>query len=183
MTWLKNERIALRAPEPEDLEIFYRWENDTELWKYGATVAPYSRYLLKRYLASAEHDIYRTDQLRLMIDYLPAGATAGVIDLYDFEPRHGRAGVGILIDREFRRQGIAAAALGLLADYAFSFLHIHQLFAYIPVSNLSSLELFRKNGFRDAGVLKEWLHADDGYADVRILQRIAGDGGQAAKSI
>lgn len=35
--WLENEHIRLRALEPEDLEILYQWENNTqlrEIWKY-----------------------------------------------------------------------------------------------------------------------------------------------------
>ena len=38
---LENSNIRLRAPEPEDLEILYKWENDTSLWEYGASITPY----------------------------------------------------------------------------------------------------------------------------------------------
>ena len=30
---LSNDRVRLRALEPEDLELLYRWENDP--WSYG----------------------------------------------------------------------------------------------------------------------------------------------------
>lgn len=173
MTLLKNQRVALRAPEPEDLDFFYRWENDTELWKYGAALSPYSRYALKQYLAEATSDIYRQHQLRLMIVENAGGGVAGTVDLYDFDPHHNRAGVGILVDRAFRRQGIADAALELMAEYAFAFLHIHQLFAHIPVFNTPSLALFEKNGFMAAGLLRDWLCTADGYADVCVMQRVA----------
>lgn len=172
MTLLKNERVALRAPEPEDLDFFYRWENDTELWKYGAAVSPYSRYALKQYLADATHDIYRQNQLRLMIVENAGGSVAGTVDLYDFDPHHNRAGVGILVDREFRRKGVGSAALDSMAEYAFSFLHLHQLFAHVPVLNTPSLALFEKNGFVAAGLLRDWLCTDEGYADVCVMQRV-----------
>lgn len=48
---LSNDRVRLRALEPEDLELLYRWENDPELWEVGNTLAPYSRYILKEYIA------------------------------------------------------------------------------------------------------------------------------------
>lgn len=172
MTLLKNERIALRAPEPEDLDFFYRWENDTELWKYGSAVTPYSRYTLKQYLAGAPHDIYQQNQLRLMIVENAGGCVAGTVDLYDFDPHHNRAGVGILVDRGFRRKGIGCAALEAMAEYAFVFLHIHQLFAHVPVFNTPSLGLFEKNGFVAAGLLHDWLCTADGYADVCVMQRV-----------
>lgn len=37
---LSNDRVRLRALEPEDLELLYRWENDPELWEVGNTLAP-----------------------------------------------------------------------------------------------------------------------------------------------
>ena len=40
---LKNSQLSLRAVEPEDLEILYKWENSTELWIHGNTLAPYSK--------------------------------------------------------------------------------------------------------------------------------------------
>ena len=62
--YLKNDHITLRALEPEDLEHFYRWENDTTLWAVSSAVEPYSRYILKEYIAFADKTIYEKKQLR-----------------------------------------------------------------------------------------------------------------------
>lgn len=172
MALLKNDHITLRAPEPEDLDIFYAWENDTELWKYGATLSPYSRYAIKEYLAALTHNIYESNQLRFMVEHCASGKVAGMIDLYDFDPHHRRAGVGVLVDKPFRRRQIASMALQLLTDYAFSFLHIHQLFAHIPTINTCSVALFEKNGFALSGTLKDWVYTSDGYRDVYVMQKI-----------
>ncbi|MDR2041647.1 MAG: GNAT family N-acetyltransferase, partial [Tannerella sp.] len=66
MRLLENETVRLRAMEPEDLDFLYRWENDTRLWRYGNTMAPYSRFSLKAYLSDAHLDIFHARQLRLM---------------------------------------------------------------------------------------------------------------------
>ena len=34
---MESELIRLRALEPEDVGILYRWENDTEIWKVSNT--------------------------------------------------------------------------------------------------------------------------------------------------
>ena len=60
---LSNDRVRLRALEPEDLELLYRWENDPELWEVGNTLAPYSRYILKEYIAGSDRSIYESRQL------------------------------------------------------------------------------------------------------------------------
>ena len=57
MKLLENERIILRALEPEDLEVLFRWENDASLWELGSTLSPFSRYVLKEYIATSHQDI------------------------------------------------------------------------------------------------------------------------------
>ncbi len=68
MNLLQNKTVCLRAPEPEDLELLYSWENNPEWWEIGNTLAPYSRYLLKEYIAESHRGIFDLKQLRLMID-------------------------------------------------------------------------------------------------------------------
>ncbi|WP_080904120.1 GNAT family N-acetyltransferase [Parabacteroides sp. Marseille-P3160] len=170
MLLLEDETIRLRALEPEDLDQLYRWENNSDLWELGSTLSPYSRFLLKSYIANSHLDIYEQKQLRLMIELLQTKEAVGTIDLYDFDPRHRRAGVGILIDDTFHRKGIAGKALRLLKQYAFSFLNLHQLYAHVPVTNEASLHLFGKEGYRITGALSEWLATAQGYVDVNVMQ-------------
>lgn len=170
MTLLENETIRLRALEPEDLDVLYHWENDSTLWQLGATVSPFSRYVLKEYIAESHRDIYDLRQLRLMIDLRLACVTVGMIDLYDFDPHHHRAAVGILIDPLYQKQGLAVESLGLLKDYAFNFLKVHQLYAHVPMNNEASKKLFGRCGFKVTGVLSEWISTLDGYSDVMVMQ-------------
>ncbi|HCC52808.1 MAG TPA: GNAT family N-acetyltransferase [Porphyromonadaceae bacterium] len=169
---LESENIKLRAPEPEDLDIFYRWENDTELWPLGSTITPYSRYDLKQYISSAK-DIYKFGQLRLMIEIKPDLRTVGTIDLYEFEPHHRRAAIGIMVDREYQKKGVAGGALSVLCRYAFSFLKLHQLYAYIPADNEPSRRLFEHCGFKEKGLLSDWQQTDEGYKDVLLVSLIS----------
>ena len=92
-------------------------------------------------------------QLRLMIDLCSTGATVGMLDLYDFDPHHRRAGVGILVDPLYQKNGLATEALELLAEYAFSYLKLHQLFVHIPIGNEPSKALFARCGFTVTGIL------------------------------
>ena len=170
--FLENDKIKLRALEPEDLDNFYKWENDVDLWSMGCTLEPYSRFELKQYILS-QKDIYEAKQLRLIIEYKVDNNAIGTIDLYDFDPHNRRSAVGILIDRNYQGNGLAAEALTLLCEYAFSFLKLHQLFAYIPIKNERSKKLFVCCGFKDIGLLPEWIQAADGYEDVQLVSLIS----------
>jgi diamine N-acetyltransferase len=169
---LENDKLRLRAPEPEDLDYLYKWENDTSLWEFGATVTPYSRFALKQYLIDSKQDLYTDKQLRLMIVIKESNEVVGTVDLYDFDPFHKRAGVGILIDNKFREKGYGLQTLQILEDYAFNFLKLKQLYAVIPESNRGSVKLFRKAGYSDAGKLLEWLSTGNRYEDALIMQKI-----------
>lgn len=173
MKLLENEIIRLRALEPEDLAFLYKWENDTTLWEYGNTLTPFSKYILHQYLENSGTDIYEAKQLRLIIEDKATKQPAGTIDLYDFEPYHHRAGVGILVDESFQRRSYATQAIGLMNEYAFKFLKLNQLYAFIPALNTPSIRLFRKCGFEESGLLKKWNESDNGGGDVFIYQRLA----------
>ena len=49
--------VKLRALEPEDLEILYTIENNQSEWNVGATNVPYSRYVLRDYIANTASGI------------------------------------------------------------------------------------------------------------------------------
>lgn len=170
--YLMNSAIYLRACEPEDLEVMYHIENNTSLWEVSGITVPYSRYTLKQYIESSQNDIYVDKQLRLMAVDKKNNKVIGIADLTDFDPLHGRAAVGIVVLEEDRRKGYANQILQLLYEYSFNFLHLHQLYAFVPCDNEASLALFCGNGFLQCGLLKEWLQTDDGYKDAYLLQRI-----------
>ncbi len=169
---LENNLLRLRATEPEDLDHLYRWENDTSLWEFGASVTPYSRFAIKQYLIDSKQDLYADKQLRLMVEIKESKEVVGTVDLYDFDPFHKRAGVGILIDEKFRDQGCGLQSLQLLEEYAFKFLKIKQLYAVIPENNIGSIKLFNKAGYFKTGKLTEWLSIGDRFENALIMQKI-----------
>ena len=167
---LSTERIRLRALEPEDLDCLYRWENDDRLWAYGSTLTPFSKFVLRQYIENSGQDLYEAKQLRMMIVEKATDTPIGTIDLYDFDPFHLRAGVGILIDADFQKQGFAVEALELIKAYAFNFLKMNQLYAFIPAVNIASQHLFRRCSFTESGLLRKWNKALEGMEDVYVYQ-------------
>ncbi len=173
MITLKGDTIYLRALEPEDLEFVYGMENDQSIWEVSNTNTPYSRFLIRQYLENAQQDIYEAKQLRLAIcqdQHFPA---IGLIDLFEFDPRNNRAGIGIVIQKdENRRQNIGSEALELLIKYSFFNLNLHQLYANISTKNEASIALFTKFGFEKIGIKKDWILLDNQYHDEAIFQLI-----------
>lgn len=173
MITLKGQHIYLRALEPEDLEFVYAIENNEEIWEVSNTQTPYSRFLIRQYLENAHQDIYEAKQLRLAICLLNSDIAVGLIDLFDFDPKNSRAGIGILIQKEEdRTKGIGTEALQLLIQYAFNQLQLHQLYANIGAENSRSLQLFSKFDFQKIGIKKDWNRINGKYQDEYLFQLI-----------
>lgn len=167
------EKINLRALEPEDLGLLYEWENDNSYWIISNTVAPFSKYTLRRYLENSHKTVYETGQLRLMIELIEGKRSIGTIDIFDFDPFHKRAGLGILIaDASERKKGYATMALKGLIDYCFNTLQLHQIYCNILSNNCESVELFSKLGFKESGIKKDWIKTAEGWLDEHMFQLI-----------
>jgi diamine N-acetyltransferase len=173
MVTLQGNTIFLRALEPEDLVFIYRIENDENIWEVSNTQTPYSKFLITQYLENAHQDIYEAKQLRLAICKIENLEAIGLIDLFDFDPKNKRAGVGIIIQNEVdRNKGFGKEALGLMINYAFHQLQLHQLYANIGTENLPSLSLFTTFGFEKIGVKKDWNFTNNSFHDEVLLQLI-----------
>ncbi|EAR15871.1 GNAT family N-acetyltransferase [Robiginitalea biformata] len=172
---LEGENIRLRALEPEDLEFLYALENDPEIWEISGTLTPYSKKILRQYLEVAHRDIYEAKQLRLAIcrqDH----RCIGLIDLFDFDPRHLRAGLGIVISEDAsRKKGYGEEAIRLVCEYGFRVLGLHQIYAGVGADNAASLRVFKKAGFRETGVRVDWTRTAKGFRDEVFLQKFHPD--------
>lgn len=173
----EKDMIKLRALEPSDVELLYKWENDQRIWRVSSTIVPFSKHILNKYIENTHLDIYQTRQLRLMIElHRPEHDTQvpiGTVDLFDFDPYHNRAGIGILIaDEEYRGKGYASKALTTLLDYTFNTLQLHQVYCNVLTENQPSLTLFKNHGFEIVGNKKEWIKTPKRYLDEYILQCI-----------
>lgn len=178
---LVGELIHLRALEPTDLNQLYKWENDSSIWSVSGTLVPFSKFVLEEFVTQVHQDIYTNKQLRLMIDLKyfdeadedETSRSIGCVDLFDFDPKNKRAGIGILIaDKADRGRGYATEALHLIMDYGFEVLDLHQIYSNIRVENESSVSLFKRAGFEVTGLKQDWIYEQGKFYDEYTLQLI-----------
>ena len=169
---LENKTHRLRAVEPTDAHQLHRIENKSDEWWLGSNLAPFSRATLQHY-SEGQHDLWQDLQLRMMIEVKEGSdRSIGAVDLYQLDPRNRRAGVGIVIEEGERRNGHGLSALGLLSDYAFGHLGLHQLWAEVPESNGESINLFLRAGFEQKGTMQDWIWRGTDWQDACWMQKI-----------
>jgi diamine N-acetyltransferase len=170
---LKGKHIYLRALEPEDLDFVFEIENNENIWEISNTIAPFSKYVIKRYLENAHKDIFETKQLRLVISDNKENPL-GLIDLYDFDFINKRAGIGIIIkDAKNRHKGFGLESLQILVKYSFEKLYLHQLYCNISEENNASIKLFEKVGFTQVGLKKDWNVINGEFKNEYLYQLIS----------
>ena len=167
----QNENIIIRAAEPMDADLIYKWENDQSIWRVSETYMPYSMYQIEQFLLT-NNDLFSTRQIRFIVETKADNNEIGCIDIYDFDPIHHRAGIGILLQENYRKRGFANEALSLLLDYCFNILMLKQVYCLIDSLNEDSLKLFKKIGFVQCGHRKEWIRTPNGFIDEIELQYI-----------
>ena len=172
---IEGRTIRLRAVEPEDADLMYVWENDCDVWAVSGTTEPFSHYQMQRFVERHRDTIgvLGDGQLRLIVETRQEARPVGAIDLFEYDPIHRRAGVGILIyERSDRGRGYASDALEALCRYAHDTLRAHQLWCNVGADNEASLRLFRSAGFTEIGIKRDWLWRPDGYHDEVMLQKM-----------
>ena len=163
--------LKLRALEPEDLEQLYAMENNTDDWDYSSMNAPFSHYALRDYIANQHCDLTVDQQVRLVVcDDKNEQQVIGLADIFNFDARHRRAEIGLIIGKTFRNCGYATEATKLLVEYARNTCLLEQIYAFIPEVNKASCRVFDKNGFNRVSILKNWFRNANSYSNSVIFQ-------------
>lgn len=164
--------IYLRALEPEDLELLYTIENDPALWAVSNNNGPYSRYMLKQYLATQTGSIVDDGMLRLAVCRSSDGVAVGIVDLFDYIPVHQRAEVAVALLCNVQGQGFGTCVLEKLERFATQKLNLRNLYAYTSsAADCVSRKLFVSANYAQIGVLQDWHFNGENFEDVIFFQK------------
>ncbi|OGO30422.1 MAG: hypothetical protein A2Z16_00110, partial [Chloroflexi bacterium RBG_16_54_18] len=131
-----GKRIQLRAPEREDIPLFVKWLNDTEVRRGLARYLPISTAEEERWFAgmldrpAVEHP--------LTIEVQPEGSwrAIGNIAFFNLDWRVRMAEVGILIgEKEFWNQGYGTETMRLFLKHGFETLNLNRIFLVVYANN------------------------------------------------
>ncbi len=167
---INNSIIKLRELEPKDINFLYNTENNISLWEVSNTTKPFSKHILEKYINNSYKDIFSTKQVRFVIENIKSEKIVGLIDLFDYDPIHLRAGIGIIINKKDRRNNYAIDAIELIKYYSHNILRLNQIYCNISSDNKASISLFEKANFKLSGTKKQWINTADGFKDVLFYQ-------------
>lgn len=167
-----ERKVTLRAPEPEDLELLYTIENDSDTWDICSARVNYSRYALKQYIAQQPQEITTAGEVRLMITDSNTGTAVGVIDLTSYSATNRSAEVGITLLKEQRGKGYGKEAIKSIEKYAKEALNLRMLYAHtLTHHNPVAKNLFTASGYTAVAQLPEWHFCNGEYTDLTVFKK------------
>src|SRR5690606_37954458 len=111
----QTERIRLRAVEPDDWEVHYHWDMESEMQRNLSELHfPSSKARTQKWAEETAKKTADGHDFHMEIELNQTQKVIGVISAHQTDPRNGTFQYGVAIREEFQRQGYASEAIILL---------------------------------------------------------------------
>lgn len=169
-----ESRIYLRAFEPDDYKTSIKWRNDDEIWgKVGGPKYFVSEAYEKKWV---EDTIFNSKDIKLAICLKENDIHIGNVYVTDIDMTSRSCTTGILIgEHEYWSKGYASETYRLLLDYIFNERNLNRVQAYVLESNMSSLKMCQKVGFKIEGTLRQSVFKNGKYQNQVLLSILKED--------
>jgi len=163
-----TKRIYLRALEPDDYKISIKWRKDDSIWNMlGGTKYFVSEAYEKSWV---EKTIFDSNDLKLAICLVENNRYIGNVYMTDIDNIKRSCHSHILIgEKDCWGYGYAREALMIAVKYMFEERNIHRIQANILESNIQSLKMHQKCGYKIEGLMRESVYKEGVYQNQYIL--------------
>lgn len=161
-----GKKINLRAPNESDDRLIVNWRNNPINKKCFFSDKDITLKSHKKWIKSILND---RNQILWIIEtkfFIPIGMTGLIINYNNFFANNARLLIG---DINNRGNGFATEAEYLRLKYAFHNLNLNRVSAECIKKNVPIINFLKKIGFKEEGLLKEYIFKDNNFEDIVIL--------------
>lgn len=169
---LRGEHVRLAAIERADAATIATWTQDGEylrLYDADTALPQTAEQVMARIEAAQKSEIEVIFGLRRTSD----DVLVGLAGLDGISWRNHVAGLHLALGRDYWDQGLGSEAVGLLVRYAFDELNLYRLQLTVFDYNLRALAVYRKHGFLQEGVFREFVERDGRRHDMFLMGLLA----------
>lgn len=169
-----SERIYLRALEPDDYKVSIQWRKDDEIWDMlGGTKHFVSSAYEKQWV---EKTIFDSKDIKLAICLKEDDRYIGNVYMTNIDQVRQSCHSHVLIgNKDYWGKGIAQEALRLFCDYMFKERNMHRIQAIVLESNIQSLKMHQKCGYRIEGLMRDSVFKEGKFQNQYILSLLGTD--------
>jgi putative acetyltransferase len=166
-----NAPIRVRRATPDDAPAYARIMGDPAIFP-GLMQMPHpSERIWRERIAEAtapgKHDVLLVAER--------SGEVVGTAGLHSASPAIRRRHVlllGLSVARESQRQGVGAALMAALCDYADNWVGALRLELTVYTDNATAIALYRRFGFEVEGTFRGYALRDGAYVDAYAMARL-----------
>ncbi len=161
--------VYLRPVNLKDARLIAEWFSDSNNIKFMSTAVRCRKHSEK----GIEEEIKSSDpgyERLFMVCLAEDDSVIGHVGIDDIDLDDKRGEIFFLIgDKAHHGKGYGKAAAALLVKYAFEEMKLNSLFATATKSNVASISVLRKVGFKDIGVRRQYNFIDGEFLDEMLL--------------
>ena len=161
---IRGERVLLRAPRREDMQIQWLAENDPEMFFLdGGTPQPATLELLYNHF---DNQVNNPDLNSVSFAIEADGKYIGHCGLQNIQAVHRSCELGIEIgNKEYLGKGYGREIIKLLLIYAFENRNLNRVFLQTHSENERAIRCYRACGFVEEGRFRQHLWLDGHFVD------------------
>ena len=165
--------IRLRAREPEDEPLLYRWFNDPEVTEHLTLRYPLSHKTEREFIDRVSNPDYA--HVSFAIETLD-GQMIGGCGLEDTSPESRSAVLGIAIgEKTFWDGGYGTDAMRTLCRFGFEMMNLHRIQLDVYANNARGLHVYEKIGFQLEVTKRQAVYKFGQYHDVHVMGLLEGE--------
>lgn len=169
-----GDRVALGPLCRDLIPTYTRWRNDVVVAR--TMDYPAGPTTIEERTAWFERASRDTTAIRFTIYERGSWRAIGITNLHDIDLHHGTAEFGLMIgDADARGRGLGTETTGLMRDYAFDRLGLHNVMLRVYDYNLAGIRAYQKAGFREFGRRRQSHRFAGQRRDEIYMQCLASD--------
>jgi len=164
-----NFKVYLRALEPDDYKVSIKWRLDDEIWdmivgpKYFVSEAYEKKWV--------EDAVYNSNnKLALAVCIKETNEHIGYVYLNDIDYKNRTASFAILIgEKKYWGKGLGKEITILILYHGFYVLGLNRIYSRQRLTNIASIKVHEKCGFKTEGVLREAVFKNGKFEDLNLM--------------
>lgn len=165
---MNDFRVYLRALEPDDYRTTVQWRNDDEIWSMVGGA---------KYFVSAEYEkqwivnaINNPKEVRVGVCLKENNELIGLASIVDIDWINRSAHCPSMIgEKKYWSKGLATEARLLLLKFAFYERGFERIWAHILESNIGSIKMCEKCGYKKEGLLRNSVYKNGKFHNQVVM--------------
>ena len=171
---LQTNRLDLIEIKQEHLGNIFKLFGDNKVTEFYNVVTLTNEGEAQRFIDWFQNRYAEKVGIRWGISLKGHDNIIGTIGFNNFTKQH-RANIGFDLQVDFWNNGYLTEAIKCVTEFGFNKLDINRIEAEVMKGNIASEKVLAKSGFKNEGVLRQWMYWNSNYYDMTMFSLLQSD--------